>query len=349
MSVFGLIDFSDHEQVVFCSDDASGLKAIIAIHNSNLGPALGGCRMWPYENEDDAVKDALRLSRGMTYKSALAGLKLGGGKSVIVGDPRKEKTPELLAAFADALNRLGGRYIGAEDSGTSVADMQFLAERTNFVAGIEEKTSVNGSRNGDPSPVTAYGTFVGIRAAVKHKLGAESLNGAKVAIQGVGNVGLTLAKQLREAGADVYACDIFAENTARAANEAEARIVSPDEIFDLDVDVFAPCAMGASINDGTIARLKTSIIAGAANNQLAEGRHDKELQTKGILYAPDYAINAGGIIDIYYERTGFDLEKQTRHVEAIETTLHEIFERASGEGRATGEVADQIAEERYRA
>ena len=349
MSVFGLNDFSGHEQVVFCSDEASGLRAIIAIHNSNLGPALGGCRMWPYESEADAVKDALRLSRGMTYKSALAGLKLGGGKSVIIGDPRKDKTPELLSAFAEALNRLGGRYISAEDSGTTVEDMQFLRERTEFVAGIEEKTSENGSRSGDPSPVTAYGTFVGIRAAVKHKLGADSLNGAKVAIQGVGNVGLTLAKQLNEAGAEVFACDIFDENTARASDQANAKIVKPDEIFDLDADVFAPCAMGASINDQTIDRLKSSIIAGAANNQLAEVRHDKVLHKKGILYAPDYVINAGGIIDIYYERTGFDLDKQTKHVEGIETTLHEIFDRASGENRATGEVSDQIAEERYRA
>lgn len=349
MSVFGLNDFADHEQVVFCSDEASGLRAIIAIHNSNLGPALGGCRMWPYASEADALTDALRLSRGMTYKSAVAGLKLGGGKSVIIGDPRTHKTPELLNAFADALNRLGGRYISAEDSGTSVEDMKFLSKKTKFVAGIEEKTSETGSRNGDPSPVTAYGTFVGIRAAVKHKLGADSLNGAKVAIQGVGNVGLTLAKQLHDAGAEVFACDIFSQNTECAANEAGATIVSPDEIFALDVDVFSPCAMGASINDKTIEQLKTTIIAGAANNQLAEQRHDKVLQSKGILYAPDYVINAGGIIDIYYERTGFDLAKQTQHVEGIESTLLEIFDRAADEKKATGAVADLLAEERFRA
>ncbi len=347
MAVFGLEDFSDHEQVVYCSDEASGLRAIIAVHNSNLGPALGGCRMWPYESEEEALHDVLRLSRGMTYKSALAGLKLGGGKSVIIGDPRKDKTPELLTAFADALNRLGGRYIGAEDSGTSVADMKFLSERTEFVAGVEEKPSVNGSRSGDPSPVTAYGTFIGIRAAVKYKLGKESLSGVKVAIQGLGNVGFTLALRLKEAGAEVYGCDIFEDNCVRAKNSLGVQIVDPDSIYDLDVDVFSPCAMGASINDETIKQLKASIVAGAANNQLAKARHDKKLMEQGILYAPDYVVNAGGIIDVYYEKTGFDQSLLNKHVEGIEMTLLEIFERSAAESRPTGEIADKIAEERY--
>lgn len=348
MAVFSLSDFADHEQVVFVSDDKSGLKAIIAVHNSNLGPALGGCRMWPYASEEEAVRDVLRLSRGMTYKSAMARLKLGGGKSVIIGNPRTDKTPALLAAFARALEQLNGRYIAAEDSGTSVADMKFMTQFTQHVAGIHDKPSDEGTRSGDPSPATAYGTFIGIQAAVKERLGRDSLDGLRVAVQGVGNVGYDLARQLKEAGARLWVTDIHREPLVQAGRELGATVVAPDEIFGLDVDVFAPCALGAILNDSTIPQLKASIVAGAANNQLAEARHGVELMKRGILYAPDYVINAGGIIDVYHERIGFERAALIRHIEGIRDNLMEVFERAREEERPTAEVADAIAEERFR-
>ncbi len=348
MAVFSLSDFADHEQVVFVSDDKSGLKAIVAVHNSNLGPALGGCRMWPYASEEEAVRDVLRLSRGMTYKSAMARLKLGGGKSVIIGNPRTDKTPALLAAFARALEQLNGRYIAAEDSGTSVADMKFMTQFTQHVAGIHDKPSNEGTRSGDPSPATAYGTFIGIQAAVKERLGRDSLDGLRVAVQGVGNVGYDLARQLKEAGAQLWVTDIHREPLVQAGRELGATVVAPDEIFGLDVDVFAPCALGAILNDSTIPQLKASIVAGAANNQLAEARHGVELMKRGILYAPDYVINAGGIIDVYHERIGFERAALIRHIEGIRDNLMEVFERAREEERPTAEVADAIAEERFR-
>ena len=348
MAVFSLSDFADHEQVVFVSDDKSGLKAIIAVHNSNLGPALGGCRMWPYASEDEAIRDVLRLSRGMTYKSAMANLKLGGGKSVIIGNPRTQKTPELLAAFARALEQLNGRYIAAEDSGTSVADMKYMTQFTQHVAGIHDKPSDEGTRSGDPSPATAYGTFIGIQAAVRERLGRDSLDGLRVAVQGVGNVGFDLVRQLKEAGAQLWVTDIHREPLVQAGRELGATVVAPEEIFSLDVDVFAPCALGAILNDSTIPQLKAKIVAGAANNQLAEPRHGLELMKRGILYAPDYVINAGGIIDVYHERIGFDRSALLKHIEGIHDNLMEVFERARKEERPTGEVADAIAEERFK-
>jgi leucine dehydrogenase len=348
MSVFSTRDFADHEQVVFCSDDKSGLKAIIAVHNSNLGPALGGCRMWPYANEDEAIRDVLRLSRGMTYKSAMANLKLGGGKSVVIGNPRTDKTPALLEALARAIENLNGRYIAAEDSGTSVADMKLMSKFTRHVAGVVDKPTDHGTRSGDPSPATAYGTFVGIKAAVKERLGRDSLEGLRVAVQGIGNVGFDLARQLKEAGAELWVTDIYREPLLNAAKELRATVVEPEEIFGLDVDVFAPCALGAVINDHTIPQLKAKIVAGAANNQLAEARHGAVLMNRGILYAPDYVINAGGIIDVYHERTGFDRVEVLRHIEGIHDNLMEIFARARKEERPTGEVADAIAEERFK-
>ncbi len=348
MAVFSLSDFADHEQVVFVSDDKSGLKAIIAVHNSNLGPALGGCRMWPYASEEEAVRDVLRLSRGMTYKSAMARLKLGGGKSVIIGNPRTDKTPALLAAFARALEQLNGRYIAAEDSGTSVADMKYMTQFTRHVAGIHDKPSDEGTRSGDPSPATAYGTFVGIQTAVKERFGRDSLEGLRVAVQGVGNVGFDLARQLGEAGVKLWVTDIHREPLVQAGKELGATVVAPEEIFGLDVDVFAPCALGAILNDSTIPQLKAKIVAGAANNQLAEPRHGLELMKRGILYAPDYVINAGGIIDVYHERIGFERAALIRHIGGIRDNLMEVFERAREEERPTAEVADAIAEERFR-
>jgi leucine dehydrogenase len=347
MTVFSMRDFANHEQVVFCSDDKSGLKAIIAVHNSSLGPALGGCRMWPYASEEEAVRDVLRLSRGMTYKSAMANLKLGGGKSVIIGNPRTQKSPELLQAFARAIENLNGRYIAAEDSGTSVADMKYMAQFTSHVAGIVDKPTDGGVRSGDPSPATAYGTFVGIKAAVKDKLGRDSLDGLRVAVQGVGHVGYDLAEQLKQAGASLWVTDIHAEQLERARTELGATVVEPDAIFGLDVDVFAPCALGAVLNDQTIPQLKARIVAGASNNQLAEARHGVELMKRGILYAPDYVINAGGIIDVYHERVGFDRVALVKHIDQIHDNLMEIFARARKEERPTGEVADAIAEERF--
>ena len=348
MSVFSARDFADHEQVVFCCDPDSGLKAIIAIHNRNRGPALGGCRMWPYASDDEALRDVLRLSRGMTYKSAMANLDLGGGKSVIIGNPRTQKTEALLRAMARFVDNLGGRYIAAEDSGTSVADMMLMRTVTPHVAGTEEKKSDKGMRSGDPSPATAYGTFVGIKAAAKYALGRDDLKRLKVGVQGVGNVGFDLARQLKGADASLWVSDIYEDQVKRAVDELEAKPVHSEEIYDLDVDVFAPCAMGAIVNDQTLPRLKARVIAGAANNQLAEPRHGEELMRRGILYAPDYVINAGGIIDVFHERIGFDREKLLRHIGGIYDTLMEIFERARREERPTQEVADAIAEERFR-
>ncbi len=332
---------------MFCCDPHSGLKAIIAIHNRNRGPALGGCRMWPYASEDEAVRDVLRLSRGMTYKSAISNLDLGGGKSVIIGNPRTQKTEPLLRAMARFVDSLGGRYIAAEDSGTSIDDIKIMRQETAHVAGIQDKESDIGMRSGDPSPATAYGVFVGLKATVRYALGRDDLHGLSVAVQGVGNVGFDLARQLKDAGAELWVSDIYEDQVQRAVNELGATPVGPEDIYGLDVDVFAPCAMGAIINDQTLPRLRVRVIAGSANNLLAEPRNGEELQRRGIVYAPDYVINAGGIIDVYHERIGFVREQLLRHIDGIYITLMEIFERARREERPTAEVANAIAEERF--
>jgi len=354
MPIFDSIDFDGHEQVVFCSDPEVGLKAIIAVHNTNLGPALGGCRMWPYADEAEAVRDVLRLSRGMTYKSAISNLRLGGGKSVIIGNPRTDKTPELMRAMGRAVERLGGRYIAAEDSGTGCADIKEMAKETRHVAGVHDKLTGDGTlRSGDPSPATAYGVFVGLRAAVRYRLGRDDLDGLKVAIQGVGNVGFRLARYLKEAGARLWVTDIYEDQVRRAVDELGAIPVGADEIFGLDVDVFAPCALGSVINDASLSHLRAKVVAGAANNQLAEERHGRELMKRAVLYAPDYVINAGGIIDVSYEREGFadgksfDRDQLVRHIDGIADTLTEIFDRARSQEMPTGMVADQIARERF--
>ncbi len=348
MSIFSHHEFDNHEQVNFFSDKATGLKAIVAVHNSNRGPALGGCRMWPYASDAEALNDVLRLSKGMTYKSALANIDLGGGKSVIIGDPRQHKSEALLEMMGRCLESLGGRYIAAEDSGTSVPDLKVMGRHTAHVAGITERTGIDGQPcNGDPSPATAYGTFIGLKAAVKHQLGHSDLNGLKVAIQGVGNVGFRLAQQLKLAGAELYVSDIHPELVQRAVEQLGATAVAADRILQLDVDVVAPCAMGAVLNDASIAQLKAPVIAGAANNQLAEARHDRMLLERGILYAPDYAINAGGIIDIFYERIGHRHEQARAHIETIADTLAEIFRRSAAQQRPTGEIADRLAQERF--
>ncbi len=347
MSVFDHKEFDNHEQVAFFSDPATGLHAIIAVHNTNLGPSLGGCRMWPYLNSAEALNDVLRLSKGMTYKAAMANLKLGGGKSVIIGNPRTDKSPEKMQAMGRFVEQMGGRYITAEDSGIAVADIQQMAINTQHVSGIEAKYRYDGGvADGNPAPSTAYGVFTGIKASVAHKLGTD-LKGVRVAIQGLGHVGYRLAKLLHEAGAQLWVTDIFPENVERAVAELGATAVAPEQIFSLDVDVYAPCAMGASVNHETIEQLKATVIAGAANNQLAEDSLGDLLVQKGILYAPDYVINAGGVIDIYHQRMLSTAEALRSHIEQIGQTLGEIYLRAEQEQLPTNRVANRIAQERF--
>ncbi len=348
MNVFSHPEFDNHEHVSFFCDPKTGLKAIVAVHNTSRGPALGGCRMFPYATDEEALRDVLRLSRGMTYKSALANLDLGGGKSVIIGDPRKHKTEELMEAMGRFVEQLNGLYIAAEDSGTSVADLKVMGRRTSHVAGISSHIGFDGKpSNGDPSPATAYGTFVGLKAAVQHKLGRSDLNGLKVAVQGIGNVGYRLARHLHEAGAKLWVYDIHQDQMDRAVAEFGATPVSAEEILTLPVDVVAPCALGAVLNDQSIAKLQATVIAGAANNQLEHPHHDEALMKRGILYTPDFVINAGGIIDVFHERTDHDADKVRAHVESIGETLHEIFTRSERDGRPTGAIANELAEERF--
>ncbi|TKB43758.1 Glu/Leu/Phe/Val family dehydrogenase [Thalassotalea mangrovi] len=338
MALFELVDFDYHEQVVYCSDEQTGLKAIIAVHNTNLGPAAGGCRFWDYANEDEALKDVLRLSKGMTYKNAMAGLHLGGGKAVIIGNPKSLKSEELFKAFGRAVNNLGGRYYTAEDVNITTADMAIVNQETEFVSGLEGKS-------GNPGPFTALGTFLGIKAAVKFKLGKDDLNGIRVAVQGLGSVGYSLCEKLVAAGAELVVTDINPEALERAHQELNAKVVGLDEIYSQDVDVYAPCALGATINDETLSQLKAVIIAGCANNQLAEARHDQAVKDKGILYAPDYVINAGGIINVALEigDEPYCADKATALVEDIYNTLMDVFTKAAEQGLPTGQVADQMA------
>ena len=343
MALFTHREFDGHEEVVFCHDRASGLKAIIAIHNTRRGPALGGCRMWPYADEDEALTDVLRLARGMTYKSALADLPYGGGKSVIIGDPRQHKTDALLRAMAGFVESLGGRYIIAEDVGISQADAEVMLSRTKYVAG----TTSGGA--GDPSPSTAYGVYVGIKAAVAHKLGRHSLDGLRVAVQGLGQVGSHLCRYLADEGAELIVTDIDPAAIARAERDFGAKGVAPEAIYDTEAEIFAPCALGAVINDETLTRLKAAIVAGSANNQLAEARHGAALAARGILYAPDYLINAGGVINISHEGPGYRKEEAVKHVARIHETLSEIFRRADAEKIPTSQAADGLALERLNA
>lgn len=321
MDVTSSPSFDDHQKVVFVDDADSGLQAIIAIHNTNLGPAVGGCRMFPYASKADALEDVLRLSRGMTYKSALAGLPMGGGKAVIIGDPATQKTPALLRRMGQFIDSLNGRYISAEDSGTSVADLKLMALETEYVLGINEQQEFGG----DPSPLTAHGIFCGIRAAVQYKFGRTNLNGARIAVQGAGAVGRHLSKELIAAGAEVFVADINTNNVL-AAQELGARIVAVDDIVGFDADVFSPCAMGAVINDVSIAKLSAPIVAGGANNQLSVPQHGEMLRKRGILYAPDFVINAGGIIEICRQYQNSSIADCNAQIENIGDTLIEIFE-----------------------
>ncbi|MFT5839182.1 MAG: leucine dehydrogenase [Flavobacteriales bacterium] len=347
MSVFEHSEFDGHEHVAFYQDKNTGLKAIIAVHNSNLGNALGGCRMWPYSSDEEAIRDVLRLSKGMTYKAAMAGLKQGGGKAVIIGNPRTEKTPEKMLAMGNFIDSLSGKYISAEDSGLTVDDLKLMGKQTQYVSGIQAKYHINSEpADGNPAPSTAYGVYVGLKASVEHSMSSE-LEGIKVAIQGLGNVGMRLAKHLYKQGAKLYVTDIHPENIEKALLEFSAIAVNPADIYDLDVDVFAPCAMGAILDKENIARLKVKVIAGAANNQLAKEEYGQLLADKGILYAPDYVINAGGIIDIYHQSITSSDKELRDHIEKIKDTLLEIYSRAQSKKIATNIVANQIAEERF--
>ena len=340
MALFDHPEFHGHEQVVFCHDRDAGLKAIIAIHDTTRGPAVGGCRMWPYAGDEAALTDVLRLSRGMTYKSALAGLAFGGGKSVVIGDPRRDKSEALFLALGRFVESLGGRYVIAEDVGISVDDVEVVGRATAHVAG----TQAGGA--GDPSPSTAYGVFMGIRAAAAHALGRGSLKGLRVAVQGVGHVGSHLCRMLAAEGAELVVTDIDDAAVASVVRDFGARAVGLDEITGVEADVFAPCALGAVINDETIPQLTAGIVAGSANNQLAEPRHGAELRRRGILYAPDYVINAGGVINISHEGPAYRKAEAVAHVAKIHDTLGEIFRRADAEGIPTSEAADRRAEER---
>lgn len=343
MAVFDHPSFDDHEHVVFHADAESSLKTIIAIHDTARGPAVGGCRMWPYESEAEGLADALRLSRGMSYKSALAGLPFGGGKSVIFGDPSTDKSDKLWRAMGRFVESLGGRYVIAEDVGTSPADMEIVRRETAHVSGIAEGGS------GDPSPATAWGVFVGIKAAVLTRFGSGELKGLKISVQGLGHVGFELCRLLAAEGVVLYVADINRTQIDKAVKELGATSVSPEAVYGLNTDVFAPCAMGAVLNDESIARLKATVVAGSANNQLAKARHGDALRKKGILYAPDYAINAGGIINIANEGPAYNRKRAFAQVSRIYDTLREIFARAESEDISTAAAANRIALHRLRA
>ena len=341
--VFGQISFDHHEQIVFCHDKDTGLKAIIGIHNTVLGPALGGTRMWNYTSEWEALNDVLRLSRGMTYKSAISGLDLGGGKAVIIGDSKKDKSPELIKAFAKYVDSLSGRYITAEDVGTTTADMDLIKSITPSVTGISE--SLGGS--GNPSPVTAYGVYMGLKAAANFKFGSDNLAGKKIYVQGIGNVGETLVKYLTEQDANVYITDLHRDRLEEVANKYGAKIYEGNDLFNEEMDIYAPCALGATLNDESINKLKAKVVAGAANNQLAvEAVHGKMLQDKGIVYAPDFLINAGGIINVFGEIANYGSEEAMRRTENIYNTTLDILKLSNSQGITPNQAAMKIAEDR---
>ena len=338
MEIIEKVVNSDHEKVLFAHDSASGYRGIIAIHSTALGPAVGGTRFWNYETEAEALTDALRLSRGMTYKTALAELPLGGGKSIIIGDNKTSSREALFRAHGRFVETLQGRYITAEDVGTSPADMEIVRLETRHVGGLL-------GLSGDPSPFTARGVFRAIQASAKYLWKADDLSGATVALQGCGHVGYHLAKMLDAAGAALMVSDVNDKSVARVLDEVDAQVVQPDDIYDAPADIFAPCALGGVINDQTIPKLRVQIIAGAANNQLLEDRHGEILKERNILYAPDYAANAGGVFNGCRELLGWELERTSRKVDEIYDTVLRIFETAQAEGITTNKAADRLAED----
>ncbi|MCR9182353.1 MAG: leucine dehydrogenase [Flavobacteriaceae bacterium] len=341
--VFGQLSFDNHEQIVFCNDKDTGLKAIIGIHNTVLGPALGGTRMWKYTSEWEALNDVLRLSRGMTFKSAITGLNLGGGKAVIIGDAKTQKTPELMKKFGEFVHSLGGRYITAEDVGMATSDMDLVRTVTPYVTGISE--SLGGA--GNPSPITAYGVFMGMKAAAKYKFGSDVLEDKTVFVEGIGNVGEALVEHLTNEGAKVFISDISQERLEEVRDKYGAVIYGGRNLYLEEMDVYAPCALGATINDTTINQIKAKIIAGAANNQLAdEQKHGLMLKERGIVYAPDFLINAGGIINVYAELENYGRQEIMRKTENIYNTTLEILQYAETNQITTHQAAFNVAQTR---
>lgn len=342
MRLFDTIADMGHEQLVLCQDAASGYRGIIAVHSTTLGPALGGTRFWHYASDEEAIVDALRLARGMTYKNAVAGLNLGGGKSVIIGDNKTTSREMIFRAHGRFVESLGGRYITAEDVGTSTADMDYVHMETDYVSGLA-------GRSGDPSPVTAHGVFRAIQASAKERWGSDDLSTKTVAVQGCGHVGYYLAKELHETGAKLVVTDIDPDRVTRVVNEFGARAVDTDDIYGVAADIFAPCALGAIINDKTIPQLKVEVVSGAANNQLLEERHGDELERRNILYTPDYVANAGGVINVYSELAGWTSARAFRKADEIYDTVLKVFAIAKDERIPTYLAADRLAEQRIRA
>lgn len=343
--IFDTMTEFEHEQIMFCNDNNSGLKAIIAIHNTVLGPGLGGTRFYNYRSESDAIKDVLRLSRGMTYKASISGLNLGGAKAIIIGDPSKLKSEALFRRFGRFIENLNGKYITAEDVGTTTSDMEYINMETSHVVGLPE---IKGG-GGDPSPVTAYGVYLGMKAAAKHVYGNDSLNRKTIAVQGIGKVGYNLIERLYKEGAKIYITDINESNIKKAITDFDAISVNNDDIFDLDVDIFAPCAMGAILNSNTIEKLKCSIVAGAANNQLEnEEEHGLMLKAKNIVYIPDFLINAGGLINVYSEVNGYNKKIAFDQTEKIYQTSLDILNKAEKENTHTQRAAIALAENRIK-
>ena len=344
MSVFEALEFDDHEEVVFVNEPAAGLRGIIAIHDTTLGPALGGCRMWDYENESDAIRDVLRLSRSMTYKAAILDCGLGGGKSVIIGDPHTAKTPPMLHAMGRWIDTLGERYIVGEDIGTNPDDMREIRTETRCVSCLRKEDG----GYGDPAPMTALGVFSAMRAGIEHTFGSGDFDGLMVAVQGIGNVGTSLCRLLHDAGARLTISDVYAEKLAPLAEEFAADVVEPEDIYKVEAQVFAPCAMGAILNDKTIPQLKAGVVAGAANNQLDEPRHGELLAEYGIAYMPDYVTNGGGLVSCAAEWYGNDPDVVPERVRQIYDTSLRILERASADDITTADAANRIAEERVK-
>ena len=342
MKLFDTLATFGHEQLVLCNDSSAGYRGIVAIHSTVLGPALGGTRFWNYASDEDAITDALRLARGMTYKNAVAGLNLGGGKSVIIGNNKATNREMIFRAHGRFVESLGGRYITAEDVGTSTADMDFVHMETKNVTGLA-------GRSGDPSPVTAHGVFRAIQASAKERWGSDDLSTKTISVQGAGPVGYYLAKELHEAGAKLVVTDIDAERVKAVVAEFGARAVAPDDIYAVQADIFAPCALGAIVNDVTIPQLRCEIVAGAANNVLLEEKHGVALEEKGILYAPDYVANAGGVINVYSELAGWSSARAFRKADEIYDTILKVFAIAKQDNIPTYVAADRLAEQRIAA
>jgi leucine dehydrogenase len=341
--LFGQLSFDNHEQIVFCNDEDTGLKAIIGIHNTTLGPALGGTRMWQYNSEWEAVNDVLRLSRGMTYKSAITGLNLGGGKAVIIGDAKTQKNDKLMRRFGEFVNSLSGKYITAEDVGMETRDMDIIREVTPHVTGISES---NGGA-GNPSPITAYGVYMGMKAAAKYKFGTDNLNGKKILVQGIGHVGETLVKHISDEGAQVILNDINETRLSELSKKYDANVALGNDIYGLDIDIYAPCALGASLDSEFISSCNYSIIAGAANNQLEnEQIHAKMLLERNIVYAPDFLINAGGLINVYSELNSFTRDEVYKKTEDIYNITLKILSEAQKRGVTPNLAALEIANKR---